>query len=57
MDVLNVHVLPWIACVRPHQARLVGDAGLDVVDGGRRGRLLQRRRRHVCIGRLLDAVD
>ena len=41
VDVLNVHVFSWIACIRPHQARLVGDAGLDVVDGGRRGRLLQ----------------
>ena len=33
VDVLNIHVFPWIACISPHQARLVGDAGLDIVDG------------------------
>ena len=33
VDVLNIHVFSWIACIRPHQARLVGNAGLDVVDG------------------------
>ena len=34
VDVLNVHVFSWIACIRPHQARLVGNAGLNVVYGG-----------------------
>ena len=57
VDVLNIHVFSWIACIRPHQARLVGNAGLDIVDGGRRGGLLQRGSCHVRIGRLLDAVD
>ena len=35
VDVLNVHVFSWIACIGPHQARLVGDAGLDIIDGCR----------------------
>ena len=32
VDVLNVHVFSWIACIGPHQACLVCDAGLDIVD-------------------------
>ena len=35
VDVFNVHVFSWVACIGPHQARLVGDAGLDIIDGCR----------------------
>lgn len=35
VDVLNVHVFSWVACISPHQACLVCDAGLDIVDGCR----------------------
>ena len=35
VDVLNVHVFSWITCIGPHQARLVGNTGLDIVDGCR----------------------
>ena len=35
MNVLNVHILPAMACIRPHQAGLVSDASLDVVNGCR----------------------
>ena len=57
MNVFNVHILPAMACIRPHQASLVSDASLDVVNGCGRGRLLQRARCLMSIGSLLDAVD
>ena len=57
VDVLDVHVLAAVPRVRPHQARLVRDAGLYVVDSGGRGRLLQRRGSDLAVRRLLDAVD
>ena len=57
MNVFNVHILPAMACIRPHQASLVSDASLDVVNGCGRGRLLQRARCLMSICSLLDAVD
>ena len=57
MNVFNVHILPAMACIRPHQARLVSDASLDVVNGCGRGRLLQRARCLMSISSLLDAID
>ena len=33
MNVLNIHILSTMACIRPHQTRLVSYAGLNVVNG------------------------
>ena len=57
MNILNVHILPAMACIRPHQASLVSDASLDVINGCCRGRLLQRARCLMSISSLLDAID
>ena len=57
MNVLNVHILAAMTCIRSHQTGLVSNASLDIVDGCSRGRLLKRARCYICIGRLLDAID
>ena len=57
MNVLNVHILAAMTCIRSHQACLVGNTGLDIVNGCSRGCLLKRARGYICIGRLLDAIN
>jgi len=41
VNVLNIHVLSAVPCIGPHQAGLVGDTGLNVIDCGGRSCLLE----------------
>ena len=41
VDVLNIHILSAVG-IGSHKTCLIGDSGLDIIDGGGRGRLLQR---------------
>lgn len=57
VNVLNIHVLSAVASIRAHQASLVGDSSLYVIDSSRSGCLLERAGCDVSVGSLLDAVD
>jgi len=56
MDVLDVHIFAAVR-IRTHQTGLIGDASLDVVDGGSLSGLLQRRGCHMRVCCLLHAVN
>ena len=57
MNVLNIHILSTMACIRPHQTRLVSYAGLNVVNGRSWGCLLERTRCYMGVSSLLNAID
>ena len=55
VNILNIHVLSTIR-ISPHQASLISDPSLNIIDSSRRCGLLKTGSRGMCIGRLLNRI-